>query len=146
MLPMSFIKIVQILLLIFGQGFEIVRSQSPLRNLLSNFVRNKHYRGTPSWRTPDPPESRIYKGWRLSPHEFPWMVKIKVRHGKAGHYFALNADGRTPTPKLMSHICLPWAGGSNKNVTEVINDALDQPTVLAGSNFEKLGRTNGQSV
>ena len=23
---------------------------------------------------------RIYKGWFLNPHEFPWMVKLKVRH------------------------------------------------------------------
>ena len=22
---------------------------------------------------------RIFKGWFLSPHEFPWMVKLKVR-------------------------------------------------------------------
>ena len=22
---------------------------------------------------------RIYQGWHLSPHEFPWMVKLKVR-------------------------------------------------------------------
>ena len=22
---------------------------------------------------------RIYRGWFLKPHEFPWMVKIKVR-------------------------------------------------------------------
>ena len=21
---------------------------------------------------------RIYRGWHLNPHEFPWMVKIKV--------------------------------------------------------------------
>ena len=21
---------------------------------------------------------RIYQGWHLSPHEFPWMVKLKV--------------------------------------------------------------------
>lgn len=23
---------------------------------------------------------RIYQGWHLSPHEFPWMVKLKVRY------------------------------------------------------------------
>ena len=23
---------------------------------------------------------RIYQGWHLSPHEFPWMVKLKVRN------------------------------------------------------------------
>ena len=28
--------------------------------------------------TPDLPEDRIYKGWELKPHEFPWMVKLKV--------------------------------------------------------------------
>ena len=28
--------------------------------------------------TPDEPEDRIYKGWELTPHEFPWMVKLKV--------------------------------------------------------------------
>ena len=29
--------------------------------------------------TPDEPEDRIFKGWELKPHEFPWMVKLKVR-------------------------------------------------------------------
>ena len=24
-------------------------------------------------------ESRIHRGWQTEPHEFPWMVKIKVR-------------------------------------------------------------------
>jgi len=28
--------------------------------------------------TPDEPEDRIYKGWELKPHEFPWMVKLKA--------------------------------------------------------------------
>jgi hypothetical protein len=28
--------------------------------------------------TPDLPEDRIFKGWELKPHEFPWMVKLKV--------------------------------------------------------------------
>ena len=28
--------------------------------------------------TPDQPEDRIYRGWELKPHEFPWMVKLKV--------------------------------------------------------------------
>lgn len=28
--------------------------------------------------TPDQPEDRIFKGWELKPHEFPWMVKLKV--------------------------------------------------------------------
>ena len=26
----------------------------------------------------DQPKDRIFKGFELSPHEFPWMVKIKV--------------------------------------------------------------------
>ena len=25
-------------------------------------------------------QDRIFKGWFLSPHEFPWMVKLKVRN------------------------------------------------------------------
>ena len=29
--------------------------------------------------TPDQPEDRIFRGWELKPHEFPWMVKLKVR-------------------------------------------------------------------
>ena len=28
--------------------------------------------------TPDEPEDRIFRGWELKPHEFPWMVKLKV--------------------------------------------------------------------
>jgi len=28
--------------------------------------------------TPDEPEDRIFKGWELKPHEFPWMVKLKA--------------------------------------------------------------------
>ena len=28
--------------------------------------------------TPDQPEDRIFRGWELKPHEFPWMVKLKV--------------------------------------------------------------------
>ena len=32
--------------------------------------------------TPDQPEDRIFKGWELKPHEFPWMVKLKVRYPK----------------------------------------------------------------
>ena len=28
--------------------------------------------------TPDLPEDRKFKGWELKPHEFPWMVKLKV--------------------------------------------------------------------
>ena len=27
----------------------------------------------------DPPKDRIFNGWELTPHEFPWMVKLKVR-------------------------------------------------------------------
>ena len=26
----------------------------------------------------DQPKDRIFKGYELTPHEFPWMVKIKV--------------------------------------------------------------------
>ena len=28
----------------------------------------------------DKPKDRIYKGWELAPHEYPWMVKIKVKY------------------------------------------------------------------
>ena len=28
----------------------------------------------------DVAQDRIFKGWFLSPHEFPWMVKLKVRN------------------------------------------------------------------
>ncbi len=32
-------------------------------------------------RKPDPETqvSRIFRGWDVEPHEFPWMAKIKVR-------------------------------------------------------------------
>ena len=32
----------------------------------------------PEQLTPDQPEDRIYRGWELHAHEFPWMVKLKV--------------------------------------------------------------------
>ena len=28
----------------------------------------------------DTPSDRIYRGWELDPHEFPWMVKLMVSH------------------------------------------------------------------
>jgi hypothetical protein len=28
----------------------------------------------------DPPSDRIFRGWELDPHEFPWMVKLMVRN------------------------------------------------------------------
>ena len=32
-----------------------------------------------SFTSAGPEVDRIFKGWFLSPHEFPWMVKLKVR-------------------------------------------------------------------
>ena len=29
--------------------------------------------------TPDEPEDRIYKGWELKPHEFPWTCMVFTR-------------------------------------------------------------------
>ena len=33
----------------------------------------------------DVAQDRIFKGWFLSPHEFPWMVKLKVRNSHFKH-------------------------------------------------------------
>ena len=30
-------------------------------------------------------QDRIFKGWFLSPHEFPWMVKLKVSNFNKEH-------------------------------------------------------------
>ena len=33
----------------------------------------------------DVAQDRIFKGWFLSPHEFPWMVKLKVSNFNKEH-------------------------------------------------------------
>lgn len=47
---------------------------SPISRLWSTLFQAKNV---------DKPMSRIHRGWFLDPHEFPWMVKIKVGWSKA---------------------------------------------------------------
>jgi len=44
--------------------------------------------GNLSSREPiDPPSDRIFRGWELDPHEFPWMVKLMVRNNIFKFFF-----------------------------------------------------------
>ena len=64
--------------------------------------------GVASATNPDYGEiDRIYRGWFLKPHEFPWMVKIKVRLRKNALFIK-----KINRMKKLSLFCL-WANFEN---------------------------------
>ena len=51
-------------------------SQMKTRSRHHNYNNNYRHHEAPA------PQERIFGGWDLNPHEFPWMVKIKVRRSR----------------------------------------------------------------